>query len=212
MGEFDEISYSKASKNTTALAEMSQKVISAGSFQIVTDLFTATAGQTVFNLSGGKSYDTDKPVKVWIDGILTFAIGGTSDSFARTSATSFTMNAGVDEGAEVLFEGFHQSDYAGMIIVPVSGNKTLALSDGGTYQNVTAATIITVPTNVNVAFPIGTDLVVFKDTAAEIAFVAADGVNIKSDSSYLKVGNQNTCAYLKKVAADTWHLSGSLKA
>lgn len=196
----------------STLAEMSNKVISAGSFQIVTDLFTATAGQTLFTLSGGKSYDTDKPVKVWIDGILVFAIGGASDSLVRTSATSFTMNAGVDEGSEVLFEGFKQSNYAGMTIVPVAGNKTLALSDGGTYQNVTAAATITVPANASVAFPIGTDLVIFKDTAAEIAVAAANGVTIKSDSSYLKVGNQNTCAYLKKVAADIWHLSGSLKA
>ncbi len=96
-------------------------------------------------------------------------------------------------------------------IVAVTGNKTLSLTDATTYQNVTAASVITIPPNSSVSFNLGAEMTFFADTTGEISFVAGAGVTIKSGSK-LKINGQDTVAGLKKVATDTWHLFGSLKA
>jgi hypothetical protein len=216
MGGFSSITYAAAlnasktysdSGDSTLETYIDSRLLTIGSFVIVTEEFTATASQTLFELST-ETYDTDQPAFVFEGG----AIQTSPTNFAKTSTSSFTMSEGVTEGTKVVFIGFRQTDYSGTTIVAVTTNKTLALTDGATYQNVTDTATITVPPNADVEFPVGTDMVFFKDTANEVTFAAGSGVTIKSESSKLKIDAQYTSVYLKKVATNTWHLSGSLKA
>src|SRR5690606_1562746 len=70
-------------------------------------------------------------------------------------------------------------------IVAVSGSKTLALTDEYTFQNVTAASTITVPANATVALPVGSQIDFFQAGAGVITFAAAGGVTIISKGSTL---------------------------
>lgn len=94
-------------------------------------------------------------------------------------------------------------------IVAVSSSKSLALTDRLTYQNVTAASTLTVPANADVAFSVGTVIQGFGQTVS-VTFAAAAGVTIYSDDDLLST-KPNTAWSLKKVATDSWHLIGSLQ-
>jgi hypothetical protein len=71
------------------------------SFAIKNKTFIATAGQTVFSISDTGTYVTGKNyLRITIGGVLQYG------NFTETNATSFTMDAGVDEGVEVFAEWF----------------------------------------------------------------------------------------------------------
>lgn len=85
------------------------------------------------------------------------------------------------------------------------GNRFISASNAGTQT-------LTVDTNANVAFVVGTEIDICQTGAGQVVFAAAGGVTINSVNSLLKIGNQNTCATLKKLATDTWLLVGNLSA
>lgn len=91
-------------------------------------------------------------------------------------------------------------------IVAVSGSKTLALTDEYTFQNVTAASTITVPANATVALPVGSQIDFFQAGAGVITFAAAGGVTIISKGSTLATTEAGDAATLKKTATNTWAL------
>lgn len=92
-------------------------------------------------------------------------------------------------------------------IVPVSGNKTLALTDEYTYQRVTAASIITIPTNATVAMPIGAEIDFFQSGSGIITFAAAGGVTVNSYGDTLVTDGKGAAATLKKVGTNEWDLT-----
>lgn len=99
--------------------------------------------------------------------------------------------------------------------VTVSGtSKTFALTDTDTLQVCTngSTVTLTVDTNANVAFPIDTEIDLFQQGAGQIVVAAAGGVTIQSVNSNLKIAAQYTGATLKKLATNTWLLTGNLTA
>lgn len=92
-------------------------------------------------------------------------------------------------------------------IIPVSGNKTLALTDEYTYQRVTAASIITIPTNTTVAIPIGAEIDFFQSGSGIITFAAAGGVTVNSYGDTLVTDGKGAAATLKKVGTNEWDLT-----
>lgn len=92
-------------------------------------------------------------------------------------------------------------------IVAVSANKTLALTDRLTYQRVTAASTVTIPTNDSVAFPIGTKIDFFQAGSGVITFVGAGGVTINSYEDILVTDGKGSAATLKKVGTNEWDLT-----
>jgi hypothetical protein len=96
-------------------------------------------------------------------------------------------------------------------IVIVTAAKTLALTDNGTWQQVTAAgtTDITIPLNATVAFPIGATIVLKRwNNGGSNRVVATAGVTLTGDAagalnSPVVYGNQ---VILRKTATDTWNL------
>ena len=97
------------------------------------------------------------------------------------------------------------------IVSNANTSITLALTDIDTYIPTSAATAvtITIPTNAAVAFPIGIEIDIFQAGAGQVTFSIA-GVTVISDESKLSLKGLGSGATLKKVATDTWHLSGLL--
>ena len=95
-----------------------------------------------------------------------------------------------------------------------AGNVTLALSDSGKhyYQSSGATTTLTIPSNANVAFPVGTVITIVNQNTANIAIAKQSAANL-----YLAGNSTNTTrtvttygvASLVKVATDTWFINGS---
>ncbi len=75
---------------------------------------------------------------------------------------------------------------------------------GATAQN------LVVPSNANVAFPIGSQVMVAQTGAGQVTFSAATGVSILSYLSQTKTIGQYAAASLVKKASDTWILAGNL--
>lgn len=95
----------------------------------------------------------------------------------------------------------------------VTGSTTLEIGDA---ENVLitdsgSANNVTVPPNSSVAFPIGTLIEVWQKGAGQSTFVQGAGVTITVNAVYQKrLDAQGSTGRLRKVATDTWALSGDL--
>jgi hypothetical protein len=89
---------------------------------------------------------------------------------------------------------------------------TLTLSDQNAVLIITNASAITatIPANADVAFTVGCYVEVHQGGAGDITFAADAGVTLNVRGSFTKTAGQNAIAGLRKVAADTWALTGDL--
>jgi hypothetical protein len=99
--------------------------------------------------------------------------------------------------------------FAERTIVNVAASKTLALSDRGTKQMCAAAgaIVITVPTNAAVAFPIGTEIDIFRNGAGAVSVASAATVRTRGT---LIIAAQWSAAHLTKISTDEWILIGAV--
>lgn len=97
-------------------------------------------------------------------------------------------------------------------IVSKTENYTLAISDGGGLvdMNNGAARTITVDTDANVAFPIGTQIILVRKGAGTLQVLEAVDVTIRSVSDNTFISTQYGAATLVKIATNEWYLFGDL--
>ena len=133
-------------------------------------------------------------------------IGGTTPAAGAFTTLSATGNTTLD-GTAIAKQGMP-------IVTEAGTTKTFALTDIGAYVRTTSgsAVTITVPANSSVAFPTGTEIVVFQAGAGQVTFTAAGGVTINSKDSNLKITGQYSSATLKKIGTDEWDMIGDLAA
>lgn len=88
---------------------------------------------------------------------------------------------------------------------------TLVLSDVAKVISLTNASAITltVPTNATVAFPTGTQILLYQGGAGQVTISGA-GVTLRSQGNKLKVFGQYAIAGLLKVGTDEWVAFGNL--
>jgi hypothetical protein len=144
---------------------------------------------------------------------IEFKAGTLSGNTTWTWPTADAAGAWVSDGAGAT--SFTASPSIYRAIVSVSGtSKTFALSDANTFQQCTngSTVTLTVDTNANVAFPVGTEIDIFQEGAGQVVIAAAGGVTIESAFSNLKIAVQYGGATLKKLATNTWCLVGNLTA
>ncbi len=93
-----------------------------------------------------------------------------------------------------------------------AGTHPFVLADAGTYIQFTAAggCTATIPLNATVAFPIGTLITIEQDGAAQVTVAITATGTLNSAGAAVKTASQYSVAYLRKVAADTWTLFGSI--
>jgi hypothetical protein len=91
---------------------------------------------------------------------------------------------------------------------------TLVLTDVAKVISLTnaAAITLTVPPNTDVAFPVGTQLLLYQGGAGQVTITPGAGVTIRSQGSKLKINGQYGIGGLLKVATDEWVAFGNLAA
>ena len=89
---------------------------------------------------------------------------------------------------------------------------TLVLSDVAKVISLTNASAITltVPTNASVAFPVGTQILLYQGGAGQVTVTSTD--TIRSQGSKLKMNGQYSVCGLLKVAATEWVFFGNTVA
>jgi hypothetical protein len=87
---------------------------------------------------------------------------------------------------------------------------TLVLSDVAKVVSLTnaAAITLTVPTNASVAFPLGTQILLYQGGAGQVTI--SSSATLRSQGSKLKISGQYGVAGLLKVATDEWVAFGNL--
>lgn len=100
----------------------------------------------------------------------------------------------------------------GRPVIDVTGSKTFALTDGGSFQRCTSpsATTLTVPDNSSVALPIGIEVEVYRAGSGTVTFAVGGAAVIQSRSGLLSINGQYGRVQLKKLATNTWALWGDL--
>jgi hypothetical protein len=93
-----------------------------------------------------------------------------------------------------------------------TASYTLVLADAGKAVEVNnaSANTLTVPPNSSVAFPTGTQIIVFQQGAGATTITAGAGVTLRSKDSNLAVDGQYASAALVKRASDEWYVTGAL--
>jgi hypothetical protein len=88
---------------------------------------------------------------------------------------------------------------------------TLVLTDVAKVVSLTNASAITltIPTNASVAFPTGTQILLYQGGAGQVT-VGGAGVTIRSQGTKLKLFGQYAVGGLLKVGTDEWVLFGNL--
>lgn len=91
---------------------------------------------------------------------------------------------------------------------------TLALVDAEAYVTLTKATAVTctVPPNADVAFPVGTSIVIEQGGAGGVTITAGAGVTLQSEGGRLITAGQFAAATVTKKATNTWTVSGNVVA
>lgn len=96
--------------------------------------------------------------------------------------------------------------------VTKTASYTLLLTDSSSYfrMNCSSSCNLTVPPNSSAAFPVGQEIGLEQAGAGVVNVVAGAGVTINTYST-TTTGGQYATAALKKVATDTWILTGNLQ-
>lgn len=100
----------------------------------------------------------------------------------------------------------------GVLNAQTGTTYTLALTDVAKVITLTNASPITltVPTNASVAFPIGTQILLYQGGAGQVTI--SSSATIRSEGAKLKITAQYGVAGLLKLATDEWVAFGNLTA
>lgn len=79
-------------------------------------------------------------------------------------------------------------------------------------MNLGGANTVTVPPNSDVAFPIGTEILITQEGVGKTTIVEGAGVTVQSEGGLKSIGARFTSAALVKKAVNTWYLLGNLSA
>lgn len=104
----------------------------------------------------------------------------------------------------------------GNVIVNAQTGTTYTLAAGDAAEMVSlsnaAAITLTVPPNSSVAFPTGTQVILYQAGAGQVTVAAGAGVTIRSQGSKLKLTGQYAIASLIKIGTNEWILAGNTAA
>jgi hypothetical protein len=139
------------------------------------------------------------------------------DVFTFTSAqentTARTVLAG-DYISALVTAGMWSTVAAGLILYNTRTGtaETLSLADaGGCAMNNAAASVLTVPLNATVPFPVGTTIPLLQLGTGQVTVSPVSGsVTINSRGAAYKLAGQHAAAVLIQTAPDVWNLSGDL--
>lgn len=123
-----------------------------------------------------------------------------ADGQVLTAANVNSITEGVNDIAFGIFNNQTGTTY------------TLALTDVAKVVTLTngSAITLTVPTNASVAFPIGTQILLYQGGAGQVTI--SSSATLRSQGSKLKITGQYGVAGLLKINTDEWVAYGNLSA
>ncbi len=129
-----------------------------------------------------------------------------SGTMTRSQMSDFTLSTN-----EVATTEFTQK--AALNISTKTSSYTLTLSDIGKLVefNSSSDLTLTIPSNLSVAFPIGTQIIVSRLGTGKVNFVISSDT-LLSASSYTYIANQYSAVTLVKRSSTQWYLFGDLSA
>jgi hypothetical protein len=122
------------------------------------------------------------------------------DGDVLSAADYNATNEGVNDLAIATFNAQTGTSYT---LVATDAAKLVTLTNA-------AAITLTVPTNASVAFPIGTQILLYQGGAGQVTI--SSSATIRSQGTKLKLFGQYAVAGLLKVATDEWVAFGNLGA
>ncbi len=168
-----------------------------------------TYGGDVY-IDGGSG--TTRPGRVYIGATNTLSL-----SIGRTGATTTVTGALTATGTTTVTGALTATGTT--ILGPASiatqaTARTLTLADQGKVIDMTNTSdvALTIPPNSSVAFPIGTQILVIRNSTGKVSFTPGAGVTLRSDSSKQFISTQYSAATLMQRAANEWYLIGNLAA
>ncbi len=172
---------------------------------IVTQIYLAWGSMYRYRVYNGTAWNA------WVS----LSDGGNADTLDGKHASDlvFAAEKGAPNGVATLdASGKITAAQASATIQSKTASFTLALTNAGEFLqiNSAAAVTVTIPANAAVALPVGTELEACRYGAGTVTFAPASGVTLRSVDSVTTIGNQYGCVALKKLATDTWLLSGDL--
>ena len=127
-----------------------------------------------------------------------------SEAFVDGDVLSASDVNSTNEGVnDLAFGQFNAQTGTSYTLVLTDVAKVISLSNA-------AAITLTVPENSSVAFPIGTQILLYQGGAGQVTISPDGSVVIRSQGSKLKLYAQYAVAGLLKVATDEWVAFGNL--
>lgn len=130
-------------------------------------------------------------------------INAKADAFTFDSNPTYNSNNAVTSGGVFSAEN--------PAITAVTASRPLALNDVGAFLSCYHANVtLTIPTNASVAFPVGSEILIYRNSIYTVTVAAPSGVTIRSAG-----GTTITAVYgvacLKKLTEDVWLLFGHIE-
>jgi len=127
-----------------------------------------------------------------------------SEAFVDGDVLSASDVNSTNEGVnDLAFGQFNAQTGTTYTLVLTDVAKVISLSNA-------ASITLTVPPNASVAFPTGTQILLYQGGAGDVTITAGAGVTIRSQGTKLKTNGQYSVAGLLKVATDEWVAFGNL--
>jgi hypothetical protein len=128
-----------------------------------------------------------------------------SEAYADGQVLSAANVNSITEGVnDIAFGVFNAQTGTTYTLVLTDVAKVVSLTNAG-------AITLTVPTNASVAFPTGTQILLYQGGAGQVTISGA-GVTLRSQGTKLKTNGQYSIAGLLKVGTDEWVVFGNTAA
>ena len=174
----------------------------------VTDQFSGNGSTTAFTMSVAPANTAS--VLVAVSGVLqdpsTYSVSGTTLTFSAAPPSGTGNISALTNGFTIGYLDIPQN--------ATNSNYVLTLADRGKhiYSTASGAQIVYIPTNANVAFPVGTAVNFVLQGAGNITITANSGVTMflagNSTSTTSRLLGSYGVATVQKVATNTWFLVG----
>ena len=134
----------------------------------------------------------------------------TAEKLADGAVGAGKLAEGLLDGKADLQGGKVRASQLSLERVSVTASRELLLSDEGKLLSCASdsAISLTVPKNSDAAFPIGTEITVFRAGLGGVTIAAAEGVTICAPAAARAIGTRYSAVRLKKWDANVWTLEG----